>query len=364
MSLAEVVLAVLWLLLACACGWLGFHLAMQNGRLLIRLDSLEALLFAKPGTVGLPPGSNLRDFSLPLLSGEVMTLSQWRGRKLVLIFTRPGCDHSEKLWPQLSGALAKGAPGLVPLIISSGELAVNQRLFESHPIACPVLSDEDQTVARLNRVLATPMAFVVDERGATVGNVLVGAGAILDVFLPDSAKGEHAAEDFSRVSPSLSRSKIVRDGLKAGVAAPEFRLPTIEDGSEISLSKLRGRPLLLVFSDPNCGPCAELAPKLEELHQNSPGLQLLMISRGDPELNREKAKQSGLTFPVALQAHWEVSRAYGTFSTPSGYLVDEHGILTTDLAAGREAILGLVAQARAHRDRPGAEPEVPAALNS
>jgi peroxiredoxin len=321
-------------------------------------------LFAKPGSIGLPAGSTLRDFSLPLLSGEAMSLSQWRGKKLLLIFTRPGCDPSEKMLRELSGALGKGTPGgLLPLIVSSGELAVNQRFFESHPIACPVLSDEDNSVARFNRVLSTPMAFVVDERGATVGNVLIGAGLILDRFLPGTAGGEHSAGDSSRVPSSLSRSKILRSGLKAGAAAPEFRLPTIEDGSEISLSQLRGRPLLLVFSDPNCGPCQQLAPKLEEIHRASPDLQFLIVSRGDRDLNREKAKQSGLTFPVALQANWEVSRAYGTFSTPSGYLVDEHGVLATDLASGKEGILRLVAQ-RHTGGQPGAEPRVPAALST
>jgi peroxiredoxin len=361
----EVVLAVLWVLLASACGWLGFHLAMQNGRLMLRIESLEALLFAKPGSVGLPGGSTLRNFSLPLLSGGTMTLSQWRGRKLALIFTRPGCDHSEQMLPELSGALANGAPGgLVPLIISTGGFAENRRFFEKHQIACPVLFDEDSTVARSYRVLATPMAFVVDERGTTVGNALVGTGTVLELFLPGTATGERAADDCSRISPSLAASKILRDGLKAGVTAPEFRLPTIEDGNEISFGALRGRPLLLVFSDPNCQPCRELAPRLEEVHRNSPDLQVLMISRGDRDLNREKSKENGLTFPVALQAHWEVSRAYGTFATPSGYLVDEHGVLATDLAVGMDAILRLVAPRQTVGVRPGAEQQVPAALKT
>jgi peroxiredoxin len=366
LSMVAMVLTVLSVLLASVSIWFGLRLAMQNGRLLIRIESLEAILFAKPGSIGLAPGSTLGDFSLPLVSsGGTMTLSQWRGKKVVLIFTRLGCHHSEQMLPQLSVALANAKPGgPVPLVISMGDLAGSQRLFERHPITCPVLSDEESETVRHYRVAVTPMALVVDERGAVEGNVVIGTAAILDLFREGTARGEQSAEDYSKVSSSLSRSKLVRDGLKAGTTAPEFRLPTLTDGQDIALADLQGRPLLLVFSDPNCGPCQQLAPKLEEVHQSSPDLQLVMISRGDRDVNREKATKGGVTFPVALQAHWEVSKAYGMFATPSGYLVDEHGVLASDVAVGGDAILRLVAQRQAGGSQPGAEPQVPAALNT
>ena len=51
-------------------------------------------------------------------------------------------------------------------------------------------------------------------------------------------------------SKSLARSRINRDGLKAGTRALNFRLPRLE-GGELSLEELRGRRVLLVFSDPH-----------------------------------------------------------------------------------------------------------------
>jgi anaerobic magnesium-protoporphyrin IX monomethyl ester cyclase len=48
-----------------------------------------------------------------------------------------------------------------------------------------------------------------------------------------------------------------------------------------------------------------------------------MISRGDPETNRVKAAEHGLTFPIVLQQHWEISLDYAMFATPIAYLVDE-----------------------------------------
>ena len=69
-----------------------------------------------------------------------------------------------------------------------------------------------------------------------------------------------------------------------------------------------------------------------------------MVSRREPEANRAKVAQLGLTFPVVLQKQWEVSRLYGMFSTPIGYLIDEHGVLASDVAVGAGPILALVNQ--------------------
>ena len=87
-----------------------------------------------------------------------------------------------------------------------------------------------------------------------------------------------AAPHGKQPDPSLARSRLNRSGLKAGAVAPEFRLPRI-DGGELALTDLRGRHVLLVFSDPECGPCEELAPRLQELHQRRPDLQVVVVSR-------------------------------------------------------------------------------------
>lgn len=161
---------------------------------------------------------------------------------------------------------------------------------------------------------------------------------------------------------SLARSKIKRDGLKAGTPAPGFRLPRL-DGGELSLEELRGKRVLLVFSDPHCGPCNALAPHLEKSHREnikrqpsprpsptgeseaSPSVEVVMISRGEPKENRAKAKEHGLTFPIVLQQQWEISRRYGIFATPVAYLIDEEGVVMNDVAVGVEPLLSLMKSA-------------------
>jgi hypothetical protein len=66
-----------------------------------------------------------------------------------------------------------------------------------------------------------------------------------------------------------------------------------------------------------------------------------MVSRGDAETNRAKTSEYGLTFPVAMQRKWEISKKYGIFATPVGYLIDEQGIIEADVAIGGGAILAL-----------------------
>jgi len=143
---------------------------------------------------------------------------------------------------------------------------------------------------------------------------------------------------------SLARSRINRNGLRPGTIAPAFTLPRL-DGGELSLADYAGRRVLLVFSDPDCGPCDLLAPKLEWFSRTTPDVSVLMVSRGDPERNRRKVAEHGLTFPVVLQHKWKLSREYAMFATPIGYLIDEDGRVGADVAVGMDAILDLPALA-------------------
>ena len=140
---------------------------------------------------------------------------------------------------------------------------------------------------------------------------------------------------------SLARSRINRSGLKAGTPAPDFRLPRL-NGGELAREEFRGRHLLLVFSDPQCGPCDALAPELQKFHREHPEIAMLMISRGEPKDNRAKVKEHGLSFPIVLQRQWEISRRYAMFATPIAYLIDEECVIVADVAVGIEAIRELM----------------------
>ncbi len=156
-------------------------------------------------------------------------------------------------------------------------------------------------------------------------------------------KQNDAAEDARRSGLPIRDTTLKRDGLAPGTKAPNFHLPDL-NGVHHSLREFRGKRLMLVFSDPECGPCQALAPSLQAVHERRQGydLMVLMVSRGDQSANRQKAEEKGLTFPILLQKRWEVSRQYAMFATPIGYLINERGVLSSGVAIGSDAILGLV----------------------
>ena len=141
-----------------------------------------------------------------------------------------------------------------------------------------------------------------------------------------------------------SRSRLVRDGLEPGTIAPTFVLPDL-DGTMRSLTDFRGRNVLLVFSDVDCGPCDALAPDLVQIanSEQDGGVELVMISRGGQDENRRKAEEHGYPFPVLLQRSWEVSKQYGMFATPIGFLIDQDGVIAERVAMGGPAICELAA---------------------
>ena len=113
----------------------------------------------------------------------------------------------------------------------------------------------------------------------------------------------------------------------------------------LSLQEFRGKKVLLVFTDPHCGPCDLLLPELEQLQRQSPEIQVLLISRGGVEENRRKASRHRITLPLVLQKKWEISKRYAMFATPMAYLIDENGTIAAEVAAGPEAILTLLSSA-------------------
>jgi peroxiredoxin len=339
-----------WLLISVGA-WLGYQLVRQNGRILMRLESIEQQLGQRaapqrrePG--GLPVGSPAPDFELPDLNGRRHKLSEFRGKDVLLIFFNPKCGFCTKMAADLAALPLEGDGGrAVPVVVTTGDADENRKLVEQYGIRCVVLRQEQMEVATQYRAQGTPMGYRIDAAGKIASDLVVGAEPLLKLAAapyarPVGTRLNGAPSKHKQPDPSLARSRLNRNGLKAGATAPEFTLPRL-DGGELSLADLRGERVLLVFSDPDCGPCDELAPRLQKLHLQRPDLQMLVVSRRDAEANRAKAAKLGLTLSIVLQKQWEISLKYGMFATPIGYLIDEQGVLMSDVAVGVEPILAL-----------------------
>jgi peroxiredoxin len=359
-----------WLVVGLGC-WLGYQLVRQNGRILVRLETLEHRLgqistAPAPARVpepapppSLPLGSFAPEFELPDLEGNRRALSAFRGRRLLLIFFNPRCGFCTRMASDLAALPTDGADGRpLPLVISTGDAEENRKLVAEHGLRCPVLLQEQMEVASRYQCHGTPMGYLIDEAGNIASDLAVGSQALLALAGPrDGATGRQGdgatGHPEHRGNRELSDSKLNRTGLPAGTPAPDFTLPALEGGT-LSLEQFRGRPVLLVFSDPHCGPCNQLAPELEQAHRRGGEMQILMVSRGDWVANAAKADEHKLTFPNGLQKQWEISRAYGMFATPIAYRIDAAGVIAGEVAAGVEPIRALLARAAApaHGKRP------------
>src|SRR6185503_10914668 len=108
------------------------------------------------------------------------------------------------------------------------------------------------------------------------------AGLAVAISSTDAAETDGRANRFG--NRSLERSKLKRDGLKAGTPAPDFNLPRLDGRGELQLSGLRGKRVLLVFSSPGCGPCNTLAPELEKFHREQQGRKVSPSPQASPHI--------------------------------------------------------------------------------
>jgi hypothetical protein len=132
----------------------------------------------------------------------------------------------------------------------------------------------------------------------------------------------------------------------AGTLVPSFVLPD-PSGREVSLDGLlaEGRELLLVFSDPGCHACNPVLPALARL-QREPGDGPLpiVISLGDPEINRVKASEHGLG-PVLIQPDFDLAKLLGVNGMPGAVLVDREGRVAAEPVQGTDRVADLLAAA-------------------
>ena len=143
--------------------------------------------------------------------------------------------------------------------------------------------------------------------------------------------------------------------LPAGTRAPEFSLPKSPD-QMLSLSELRGRPVVLVFYpadwSPVCGDelalFSEMLPEFERYDA-----QVVGISVDGPWCHRAYAKANRTAFPLLsdFEPKGEVARKYGSYRSGEGiaerslFVIDKDGVIRwsylspVDVNPGADGIL-------------------------
>ena len=150
----------------------------------------------------------------------------------------------------------------------------------------------------------------------------------------------------------------IDDALAAGerVAAPDVTLPVLlpgpglPAGRQVSLSDLRGRPVVLNVWASWCGPCEDEAPVLEGLWRRYRDRGVLVLGLDTQDLSskaRAFARRHGLTFPSLRDGDGDARRRFGTTGVPETFLIDREGRIALHITgpiASEEQLAGPIEQ--------------------
>jgi thiol-disulfide isomerase/thioredoxin/uncharacterized membrane protein YphA (DoxX/SURF4 family) len=297
--------------------WVLVHVLRQNGRLMLRLEAVEAKIAGGVQTPqpGLPVGSEAPTFSLADLEGSTVTLQMLLepGKPVLLLFSEPGCGACEAAIPEVSQWQREYRDLLSIVPISRGTVQEN-RVKGAEYDRRNVLLQADREVAQAYRVEGTPSAVLVKE-GRIDSSLAVGIDAIRGL---------------------VARATLPAP-VKEGDLVPSLRLPDLS-GKLIDLAHLQSRRTLMLFWSPSCGFCQQMLDDLKKWednqHEGTP--ELVVVAAGAFDENRKQ----GFRSRVLLDPYYAASQVFNSGGTPSAVLL-ERGRVASGVAVGAQAVLEL-----------------------
>ena len=115
-------------------------------------------------------------------------------------------------------------------------------------------------------------------------------------------------------------------GVRVGLPAPTFSLPSLDDGNDLGTADLKGRPAIVVFWSPGCAPCADELRQLQQVWERhrSRGVAVLGVQEGfitDADAKGFLAA-NGVTFPNVHDRSGVVGAAFGVMGVPEAHFID------------------------------------------
>ncbi len=305
----ELLVGVVVVALLAVESWVLLKVLSQQGRLLLRLEAVEAL--------------------------------RALGKPVVLIFSDPGCGPCTALLPEIGHWQREHATTLVVALMSRGTVEANRPKVTEYGLT-HVLLQQDREVAEAYQAYGTPSAVLV-RRDGTIGSPLAaGADAIralitsaLNLPAPSALPTADSADGNGRGATPASGQPA---GPQVGEPAPEFTLPDLT-GKQVGLADFRGSRTLVLFWNPGCGFCQQMLEDLKAWEARPPeGVpRLLVVSTSTVEANAVM----GLRSPVLLDQGFSAGSKFGANGTPMAVLVDAEGKIASEVAAGAPAVLAL-----------------------
>ncbi|MFH1185410.1 MAG: TlpA disulfide reductase family protein [Chloroflexota bacterium] len=143
---------------------------------------------------------------------------------------------------------------------------------------------------------------------------------------------------YSRVAEASSQGPGAPPSPRTGFSAPDFTLDTL-DGGQLTLSELRGQPVMLNVWASWCLPCRVEMPAIEKVYQRHRDAGLVVVGLNVTSQDSETAARAfvqelGLTFPIVLDRDGGASARYELMGLPSTYFIDRNGIIRNVIIGG------------------------------
>jgi len=126
-------------------------------------------------------GSPAPEFTLTDTEGRAVSLADFAGQRLLLVFASPHCPACREMYPHLK-AFSENRPDIRVVMVSKGTAEENWRLVEEQGFGFPVLLWEDE-VASEYRVPGTPFFYMVDGEGVIVNEGFAGSPEQLEALV-------------------------------------------------------------------------------------------------------------------------------------------------------------------------------------
>ncbi len=142
-------------------------LMVANLGLFLRMNRLQSQITQALRPVqrpeGLPAGTKAPRFGLTDTNGRIVSLQDFTGQRVLLMFSATTCPYCQQMYPTLK-RFSENYSDITVLMISRGSQADNQQLVEDQGFTFPVLSWQDE-VAKEYQVPGTPFFCVINSQG-------------------------------------------------------------------------------------------------------------------------------------------------------------------------------------------------------
>jgi cytochrome c biogenesis protein CcmG/thiol:disulfide interchange protein DsbE len=115
-----------------------------------------------------------------------------------------------------------------------------------------------------------------------------------------------------------------------GKPAPAFTLPSLADGTPISLDQYKGKIVILNFWASWCIPCKEENPALAAVWERYRGTDVVLLGvvfQDSADAARAYTARLGNTWPSVIDDNGQVALSYGVFGPPETYFIGADGVI-------------------------------------